>query len=99
MSDTLDKVSKTQKKREATALLELGRDLTSFPDNFLEQLQLDPKLRNAINDFKKLFNTRGAKKRQLHYIGRLLRENQDETLLKQIQHLSSSPRKLSLIHI
>ena len=95
MSDTLDKVSKTQKKREATALLELGRDLTNFPDNFLEQLQLEPKLRNAINDFKKLFNTRGAKKRQLHYIGRLLRENQDETLLKQIQHLSSSPRKSS----
>ena len=58
MSDTLDKVSKTQKKREATALLELGRDLTSFPDNFLEQLQLDSKLRNAINDFKNLLNTR-----------------------------------------
>ena len=54
MSDTLDKVSKTQKKREATALLELGRDLTSFPDNFLEQLQLEPKLRSAISDFKKL---------------------------------------------
>ena len=93
MSDTLDKVSKTQKKREATALLELGRDLTCFPDKFLEQLQLDPKLRNAINDFKKLFNTRGAKKRQLQYIGRLLRETHDETLLKQIQHLSSSPKK------
>ena len=93
MSDTLDKVSKTQKKREATALLELGRDLTCFPDKFLEQLQLDPKLRNAINDFKKLFNARGAKKRQLQYIGRLLREIHDETLLKKIQHLSSSPKK------
>ena len=57
MPNTLDKVSKTQKKREATALLELGRDLTSFPDNFLAQLQLDPKLRNAINDFKKLFGS------------------------------------------
>lgn len=93
MSDALNKVSKTQKKREAMALLELGRDLTNFPDNSLEQLQLDPKLKNAINEFKKLFNTRGAKKRQLQYIGRLLRENQDETLLKQIQHLSSSPKQ------
>ncbi len=92
MSDTFDKVSKTQKKREAEALLELGRNLTNFPDNSLEKLQLDPKLRNAINDFKKLFNTRGAKKRQLHYIGRLLRENQDETLLKQIQNLGTSPK-------
>ena len=62
-------------------------------------MQLDPKLRNAINDFKKLFNTRGAKKRQLQYIGRLLRENQDETLLKQIQHLSSSPKSLLDIHL
>ena len=54
MSDTLKKVSKTQKKREAMALLELGRDLTNFPDNSLEQLQLDPRLKNAINEFKKL---------------------------------------------
>ena len=95
MSDTLNKVSKTQKKREAMALLELGRDLINFPDNSIEQLQLDPKLKNAINEFKKLFNTRGAKKRQLQYIGRLLRENQDETLLKQIQRLSSSPKQSS----
>ena len=93
MSDTLNKVSKTQKKREAIALLELGRLLTGFPDNSLEQLQLEPKLRTAIDDFKKLHNTRGAKKRQLHYIGRLLRKNQDETLLRQVQELSSSPKK------
>ena len=93
MTDTVDKVSKTQKKREANALLELGRELTGIPENSLVSLQLDPKLRNAIDDFKKLHNTRGAKKRQLHYIGRLLRENQDETLLIQVQQLSSSPKQ------
>ena len=95
MSDTLNKVSKTQKKREAIALLELGRDLTGFPENSLEKLLIDPKLRNAIADFKKLHNTRGAKKRQLHYIARLLRENQDETLLIQVQQLSSTPNQPS----
>ena len=93
MSDTLNKVSKSQKKREAIALLELGKLLTGFPDNSLEKLQLEPKLRTAIDDFKKLHKTRGAKKRQLHYIGRLLRENQDETLLRQVQQLSSSSTK------
>ena len=93
MSDTLNKISKTQKKRKAIALLELGRDLTGFPDNSLEKLQLDPKLRNAIDDFKKLYNTRGAKKRQLQYIGRLLRENQDATLFRQVQQLRSSPKQ------
>jgi len=95
MPDTLIKVSKTQKKREAIALLELGRDLTGFPENSLEKLQIDPKLRNAIADFKKLHNTRGAKKRQLHYIARLLRENQDETLLIKVQQLSSAPNQPS----
>ena len=93
MSDTLNKVSKTQKKKEAMALLELGKDLISFPDNSLKKLQLDPKLKNAIDDFKKLLKTRGARKRQLHYIGRLLRENQNEMLLKQVQHLNSLPNQ------
>ena len=48
-----------------------------------------------LMSLKNLFNTRGAKKRQLQYIGRLLRENQNETLLKQIQRLSSSPKQSS----
>ena len=91
-SETLSKISKTQLKKEAMALRELGKDLTSFPTNDLDQLPLNPKLRVAIDDFKRLPNSRGARKRQLQYIGRLIRENGGELLKTQIHHLNSSPK-------
>ena len=86
-------MDKTQLKKEATELRELGRDLTSFPPSDLDQLELNPKLRAAIDDFKRLPNSHGAKKRQLQYIGRLIRENEGEMIRMQIQHLNSSPKQ------
>ena len=92
-SETLSKISKTQLKKEAMALRELGKDLTSFPTNYLDQLGLNPKLRVAIDDFKRLPNSHGARKRQLQYIGRLIRENGGELLKTQIHHLNSSSKQ------
>ena len=89
-SETLEKMSKTQLKKEATELRELGRDLTSFPPSDLDQLELNPKLRAAIDDFKRLPNSHGAKKRQLQYIGRLIRERDGKMLQTKIHRLNSS---------
>ena len=89
-SDTLIKISKSQLKKEAIELGELGRDLVSFPTADLDQLQLNPKLRAAIDDFKRIPNAHGAKKRQLQYIGRLIRENEGKTLQTQIRLFNSS---------
>ncbi len=92
-SEKLVKTSKTRLKKEAMALQELGRDLTSFTASDLDQLRLDPNLRTAINDFKRLPNSHGAKKRQLQYIGRLIRENGGRTLQTQIHHFNSSSKQ------
>jgi len=92
-SETLSKISKTQLKKEAMALRELGKDLTSFPTNYLDQLGLNPKLRVAIDDFKRLPNSHGARKRQLQYIGRLIRENGGDLLKTQIHHLNSPSKQ------
>ena len=92
-SETLGKISKTQLKKEAMALRELGKKLTSFPTNDLDQLRLNPKLRAAIDDFKRLPNSYGAKKRQLQYIGKLIRENGGKVLQAQIHHLNSSSKQ------
>ena len=89
-SETLVKASKTRLKKEAMALQELGRDLTSFTTSDLDRLQLSPNLRKAIDDFKRLPNAHGAKKRQLQYIGRLIRENEGKTLQTQIRLFNSS---------
>ena len=92
-SETLGKISKTQLKKEAMALRELGKNLTSFPANDLDQLRLNPKLRAAIDDFKRLPNSHGAKKRQLQYIGKLIREYGGKVLQAQIHHLNSSSKQ------
>ena len=92
-SETFGKISKTQLKKEAMALRELGKKLTSFPTNDLDQLRLNPKLRAAIDDFKRLPNSYGAKKRQLQYIGKLIRENGGKVLQAQIHHLNSSSKQ------
>ena len=92
-SETLGKISKTQLKKEAMALRELGKKLTSFPTNDLDQLRLNPKLRAAIDDFKRLPNSYGAKKRQLQYIGKLIREYGGKVLQAQIHHLNSSSKQ------
>ena len=91
-SRTLEKTSKTQLKREAMALQDLGRELISFPTKDLDQLQLNQQLRTAIDEFKRLPNSHGAKKRQLQYIGRLIREHGGKVLQMHIRNLNSSSR-------
>ena len=85
-------ISKTQLKKEATALQELGRELTDFKANDLDKLELSTRLRAAIDEFKKLPNAHGAKKRHLQYIGRLMRESDGEDLKRKIRHLDTSPQ-------
>ena len=85
-------ISKTQLKKEATALQELGRELTDFKADDLDKLELSTRLRAAIDEFKKLPNAHGAKKRHLQYIGRLMRESDGEDLKRKIRHLDTSPQ-------
>ena len=92
-SETLGKTSKTQLKKEAIALRQLGRVLTSFAASELDQLKLNRKLREAIDEFKRLPNSHGARKRQLQYIGRLIRECDGKMLQAKIHRLDSSPKQ------
>lgn len=66
-----DKPSKSSRKREMQLLRDLGERLLSIPDEQLSRLS-DPRLIEAVNACKKI--TKGnARKRQLQYIGKLLR--------------------------
>ena len=64
-------ISKTQLKKEDIALQELGRELTDFKTDDLDKLELSKRLRAAIDEFKKLTNAHGAKKRHLQYRKRI----------------------------
>lgn len=65
--------SKTQRKREAERLQALGRRLAELKPAKLTEIDLPTPLMDAIKDYQR-FNARGAKRRQLQFIGRLMRE-------------------------
>ena len=92
-SETLGKISKTQLKKEAIALRQLGKVLISYSASELDQLELNTKLREGIDEFKRLPNSHGARKRQLQYIGRLIRERDGKMLQTKIHRLNSLPKQ------
>jgi ribosome-associated protein len=65
--------SKTARKREAQRLLELGRRLGELNSEQFASLNLSPKLAHAIEEYKR-FRSHGAKKRQLQFVGKLMRQ-------------------------
>jgi ribosome-associated protein len=65
--------SKTQRKKEMLALQDLGEELTGLNPEQLESLRLPEELLQAIQEAQRLTSF-GARRRQLQYVGRLMRE-------------------------
>jgi ribosome-associated protein len=66
-------ISKTQRKREMLELQTLGEDLTALTEAQLAELALPERLLDAVIAAKGITKF-GALRRQLQYIGRLMRE-------------------------
>ena len=88
-----DLLSKTQRKKEATALQKLGEQLTGFTSAQLHHLPLSEKLIAALIEFDRLPNSRGARKRQLQFIGRLMRDSDFDAVTNAITQLQSDRHK------
>lgn len=67
-----DRPSKSQVKRDAEALQELGREVSELPRDHILKLDLPEKLRDALFDYQKITAHEG-KRRQYQYIGKLMR--------------------------
>lgn len=67
-----DGPSKSQKKRESTALQALGTELVKLSRERLAKIQMPDSLRDALLEAQKI-SAHGAKKRQLQLIGKLMR--------------------------
>ena len=78
-AEGLDRPSKTQRKREALALQELGEILVDLKPAQLDKMPLPEGLREAVLAARQM-NQRSARKRQLQYIGRLMREIDPEPI-------------------
>jgi len=72
-NDQQHEPSKSQRKRDLDELKLLGHELLTFSDAALRQLLLPETLLEALRTAQKI-KAHGALKRQLQYIGKLLRE-------------------------
>jgi ribosome-associated protein len=66
-------ISKSQLKRESEALQTLGEELVELPANKLQKIPMPEELAEAVALARKI-TARGGRKRQLQYIGKLMRK-------------------------
>jgi len=71
-SNTPEPPSKSQKKRDMSALQDLGQALLELPAERLLKIEMPDALRIALADARR-FTKHEARRRQLQYIGKLMR--------------------------
>ena len=103
IDDTLDpaenSISKSQKKRNMIALQSVGEELVALSTDVINKLDLPDDLRVAILDAKRIPNSKhGGNKRQMQYIGRLMREVDCAPILTQLQALKAPNQKQTAQH-
>lgn len=84
--DSDEPISKSERKRRANRLQSLGKRLTELRADQLNALELPDALLTAIADYQR-FPSREAKRRQLQYIGRVMRDIDIEPLQAALERL------------
>ena len=92
--------SKTDLKRESTALQVLGKELMSLRSDLLAALELPEKLHDALHEAQRITDFEG-KRRQIQFIGKLMRKLTGDEVAAieealQVQRNGSATEKLAL---
>jgi ribosome-associated protein len=92
-------ISKTRRKKQMHDLQSLGADLTKLSAEQLARLELPEELREAVLDAKRITKHEGLR-RQLQYIGRIMRKLEDVApIAAQLEALHApSNRQTALFH-
>jgi ribosome-associated protein len=86
-----EQVSKTDLKRESTELQKLGESLLTLRPDLMVALRLPDKLVEAVAQAKRITDFEG-KRRQMQYIGKLMR-GQEEATLQAVRDALDEQRK------
>jgi len=76
-------ISKTQRKREMQELQDLGEELVALTPDKLAGLDLPTRLLDAVLDARRISKF-GALRRQMQYVGRLMRDADADTIRSQL---------------
>ncbi len=90
-------LSKSEQKRRALRLQALGRQLTELKPTQLSELTLPDQLTSAIADYQR-FPSREARRRQLQFIGRLMRGLNPEPIESALESIRGQSAKARYEH-
>jgi ribosome-associated protein len=92
-----DLVSKTRRKREMHELQTLGATLVELADAQLGALALPDSLAEAVREAKRI-RSREGRRRQIQYIGRLMRDIDPQLIRAQLATIEGSSREAVARH-
>jgi ribosome-associated protein len=87
-----DGPSKSQVKRDMLALLDLGKELVDLSPERLKQLPLSERLYEAIRLAQRTTSREGLR-RQVHYVGKLMRDAQADEIRTQLDTWKNGSRE------
>ena len=77
-----DRPSRSQKKRDSTALQKMGEELAVLSPSVLKKMPLTPNICAALVDWQKL-RSHESRRRQMQFVGRLMREEGDAQAIRE----------------
>lgn len=83
-------ISKSQIKREMLELQDLGEKLTTQTRSVLTKCELPAVLDDAIEEYKRIPKKHGSRKRQLGFIGKLMRTLSEEDISRIHQQMNQN---------
>ena len=92
---SFDRPSKTQLKKASHELQDLGEALVEMPEDRLVGLEMDESLRDAIHQYRRTRSHEG-RRRQMQYIGKLMRRADVEPLREAVAALQLGRAKDAL---
>jgi ribosome-associated protein len=90
-------ISKTQRKKQVTALQELGEKLVKLRDEQLAAIDLPENLRDAVLAAR-VIGTFEGRRRQMQYIGKLMRHVDAAPIRAAIEAQQAGPRRETAFH-
>src|SRR5690242_11964609 len=93
-----DFISKTRRKKQMTALQDLGAELVKLSPEQLARIEMPEELREAILECKR-FSKHEAVRRQKQYIGRIMRDMDADPIARQLEAMHAPSRiQTALFH-
>jgi ribosome-associated protein len=94
-SAVYDRPSKTRLKQDSHALQDLGEALVELPESRLDGLAIAEPLLDAVREYKRTRSHEG-RRRQMQYIGKLMRRNDVEPIRQAVNDMQLGRAKDSL---